>query len=378
MKGKNLIVCADGTWNRSQKKDLAGDWVSTNVAKLAVALAESTGDGSPQVCRYLEGVGTNLEEGVSGGAFGWGLSANVMAGYRFLVEHFCPGDRIYLFGFSRGAYTVRSLAGLILHAGILRTSSVELFEKAMFLYRSRHEHTQFDGMAARLFRLENSIEVDIEMIGVWDTVGSLGIPYIGSRVAAQLGWAWQFHDVSLGPNVRHAYHGLAIHERRSKFLPSIWKVPENSSSTLEQVWFSGVHSDIGGGYRESGLADITLKWMVSRASRHGLEFKPDWDNLSIGGRALTGASPLPILHNSFKGVTAVFDRLPWIESGVRTFPKSWPSLRTREYVHRSVIDQYLNCSLKDASGACASWPETFHDVISTSGVEGAIDNPIVE
>ena len=269
---KRLIVCCDGTWSRPDHVD-QGEAAPTNVAKLALALADQDEAGNAQAQHYQAGVGTRRSEHLLGGAFGVGLSRNVQECYRFLVDAYEPGDKLYFFGFSRGAYTARSLAGLVRNAGILRPGHRSRVEEAYELYRDRDRDTEPSGIAAELFRRSHSYsEVFIELVGVWDTVGSLGIP----MPFPGLSRLWTFHDTRLSRYVRNAYHAVAIDERRRHFRPTLWiKQDDAEDQTLEQVWFAGVHSDVGGGYRDTAVSEIPLLWMAEKARDCGLAVKPD-------------------------------------------------------------------------------------------------------
>src|SRR5947208_156518 len=167
---KKLIVCADGTWN-----DEDGAAGPTNVVKIHRSFQNNYVEGVNQWTCYVTGVGTRLRERIRGGAFGYGLSKNILEAYRFLVEQYEHGAELYFFGFSRGAYTVRSLAGLIRNSGLLKKEHRDRADEAMSLYRSRSNKKHPNADAAVAFRAKYSYEADIEFIGVWDTVGSLGI-----------------------------------------------------------------------------------------------------------------------------------------------------------------------------------------------------------
>ncbi len=166
---KKLIVCADGTWNDE-------DLVRTNVAKLHRALQTWHVEGVNQWVCYVSGVGTTFGEAIRGGAFGYGLSRNILRGYYFLVDNYGPGDQLYFFGFSRGACTVRSLADFIRNSGLVKKQNRNKIDGAWKLYGSRSSKTNPRAEDAQKFRTLYSYEPDIEFIGVWDTVGSLGIP----------------------------------------------------------------------------------------------------------------------------------------------------------------------------------------------------------
>jgi uncharacterized protein (DUF2235 family) len=264
---KRLVMCCDGTWNTADQA------CPTNVTKLALGLAERSADGREQRVFYHRGVGTRRRDRLSGGAFGLGLSANVQATYRFVVENYEPGDELFLFGFSRGAFTARSTAGFLRNAGILKRQFEDRIPAAYALYRDRTKHPA--GIEAQLFRRSFSHESRIRCIGVWDTVGALGVPLTGIPLVDAVNKRWQFHDTTLSTTVDAAFQALAIDERRRPFEPTLWQQqPDAGDQRLEQVWFAGVHSDVGGGYPEGGLADITLLWMVSRAESCGLAFRP--------------------------------------------------------------------------------------------------------
>jgi uncharacterized protein (DUF2235 family) len=172
MAKKRLIVCCDGTWNFADQDS------KTNVIKVARAIPKKA-DGVEQRVYYSPGVGTRRWESLRGGAFGMGLSSNVMDAYRFLIDAYEPGDELYLFGFSRGAFTARSLAGLIRNAGILRQENAHRIKDAWRLYHDRNEKP--NGTASELFRGTYAYETGVHFIGVWDTVGSLGIPVPSPR-----------------------------------------------------------------------------------------------------------------------------------------------------------------------------------------------------
>jgi uncharacterized protein (DUF2235 family) len=274
---KRLIVCCDGTWNRPDQV-AQGVAAPTNVAKTALALADTDDEGNRQCLHYQAGVGTRRGERLLGGGLGVGLSRNVQECYRFLVDNYEPGDELYFFGFSRGAFTARSTVGLVRNSGILRPEQRHRIEAAYALYRNPHRDSHPSGIAAELFRRSYShADVPIQFVGVWDTVGALGIPVDGFRppVVSRL---WTFHDTKLSRSVRHAYHAIAIDERRRPFRPTLWERNKDDpppDQTLEQVWFAGVHCDVGGGYRDPTLSEIPLLWMVDKARDCGLAFKPD-------------------------------------------------------------------------------------------------------
>lgn len=303
---KRLVVCCDGTWNRPDQPSGS----PTNVSKLALGLAREDGDGARQLLLYQRGVGTRRFERFRGGAFGVGLSRNVRECYRFLVEGYEPGDELFFFGFSRGAFTARSTVGLVRNSGILRPEHVDRIDEAYRLYRARGSQAHPTGTEAQIFRRMYShgeTADDIRFVGVWDTVGSLGIPLAPPFVNRR----WGFHDTTLSSHVRFAYQALAIDERRKPFRPTVWKQQEHAGEqTLEQVWFAGVHSDVGGGYPEPELAEIALLWIVERARGCGLAFEPDHFAVRSAGidaeRRRLGKDLAPdalgTIHESLRGI----------------------------------------------------------------------------
>lgn len=256
---KRLIVCCDGTWNDA---DSAAEF--TNVVRIARAIRPIDGRSSPaipQIVYYHSGVGTgDAFERVTGGAVGLGLSRNVRDAYAFLAANFREGDEIFLFGFSRGAYTARSVAGMIGWTGLIHKGDMDDFSLLWEGYRLRSHPGQPD---VRTNFSDRYTSASIKCIGVWDTVGALGIPGHLGDMFTQF---YQFQDTNLGPHVENAFHALALDEHREDFVPTLWTKLPNAPATqrLEQVWFSGAHSNVGGGYAEHGLSDVALAWMVDR------------------------------------------------------------------------------------------------------------------
>ncbi|MEQ0565521.1 DUF2235 domain-containing protein [Amycolatopsis sp. NEAU-NG30] len=292
---KRLVICCDGTWNTLTQP------APTNVVRLKQAVAPVDAAGIEQRVHYREGVGTGkkLWDHLTGGVFGVGLSANVQDAYRFVVRHYEPGDELFFFGFSRGAYTARSVVGLIRNCGVLRPAEIDLLGDAYRLYRDRNRALSGpDSARAREFRAKHAHQdvTPIRFVGVWDTVGALGIPLSGGRLIHRLNKRWQFHDTELSSTVQSAFQALAVDEHRKAFRPAVWKPSKNADGQQrEQLWFAGVHSDIGGGYPEPALADLTLRWMAGRAEKCGLAFTPD----AFDG--LAARDELGTLHRSLKG-----------------------------------------------------------------------------
>lgn len=266
---KRWIICADGTWNKPEQID-QGIPSPTNVTKLAAAVLPCDSNGIPQTVFYHSGVGErgNAWDHLFGGALGAGLSKNIIDLYLCLVLNYSPGDEIFMFGFSRGAYTVRSLAGLIRNSGLLKDNHVIKYQYAYQLYRDRTQDTHPAEQLSLDFRKNFSWpDFNIKFIGVWDTVGALGIPFHGLQLKQ-----FQFHDVQLSSYVDYAYHALAIDEKRKAFIPTLWTQQPDSpkSQVLEQVWFPGAHCNVGGGYGDCGLSDCAYDWMWRKAETCGL------------------------------------------------------------------------------------------------------------
>ena len=239
-----LVVCCDGTWNRA---DAAAP---TNVVRMerAAALAGN-------VVWYDPGVGTGTLDRIRGGVWGLGLEENVQEAYAWLADAWTGGGwPVFLFGFSRGAYTVRSLAGLMGRCGLPDEPTAANLDRAWKVYRSGRGRPPAHDPQSRV----------VDFLGVWDTVGALGIP--GGIVARQRA----FLDVTLGRNVLVARQALALDERRRPFSPALWRTQPVEGQSLLQTWFAGVHADVGGGRPQTGLSDIAFCWMWENARRAGL------------------------------------------------------------------------------------------------------------
>ena len=262
---RRIVLLFDGTWNRRKHR--------TNVSRMHASIVSSGRDDPEQPCFYDEGVGTKWYTAITGGAFGRGLTENILEGYAWLSRRQQPGDDIYIFGFSRGAYTARSLAGLIRKCGLLNTVSRERIAAANALYRDKDAHP--DGPRAQAFRAANSRETRIRFIGVWDTVGALGVPL--SQGPFSRGY-YQWHDTELSKIVDCAYHAVATDEHRRDFDVTVWsRKPGNVD--VEQRWFAGSHSDVGGGGGSEPLTGIALRWLQDKAESCGLTLQ---DKATIG------------------------------------------------------------------------------------------------
>lgn len=307
---KNLIICCDGTWQELSQR------FPTNVTRLTRALAPTATRGGqtiPQVIFYDDGVGVGTgvldkTTRILGGALGHGLDRKVLEAYEFLVLNYQPGDRIFIFGFSRGAYTARSVAGLLRQVWILKRENASEIELAIAMYRDHDK----DAVETQRFRRnfchvgEPALEtrefdtnapartvtkaVDqtgwIQFLGVWDTVGSLGIPR-GLPFSEQINGKYEFHDTALSRFVWNARHAVAIDERRETFTPTLWTnidrlntnaeadgVPYNQRP-YQQVWFPGGHGAVGGGESDGGISLAPLLWMMDGALKAGLAFDPE-------------------------------------------------------------------------------------------------------
>lgn len=285
---KRIVICADGTWNKPEK-NLKED-IPTNVLRLARAIKPFGTHKVPQQVFYDWGVGSYYDS-VVGGATGKGLHKNIMDDYRYIVQNYSPGDDIYLFGFSRGSYTIRALCGLINNCGIIKRPDAPLIQAAFDHYKKPGDAYSPKGDKSVQFRNQHSHKSrEIKFVGVWDTVGAMGIPisFLGLFDDKD-----EFYDTKIGSNVRIARHAMAIDEHRRDFEPTIW-VPQTNMD-IQQVWFAGAHSNIGGSYKPdkdgSFISDIALAWMIKEAGKADLAIET---HLKQG---LT-ENPLSKIHNS--------------------------------------------------------------------------------
>jgi uncharacterized protein (DUF2235 family) len=297
---KRIITCSDGTWNKPSTTH-KGKPIRTNVQKIFDLICKRDDRNILQIKYYDQGIGAegNWFTRTFEGATGKGIDNNIMDAYKFIVWNYEPGDEIYLFGFSRGAYTARSLAGLIRKSGIIKKNDLNLLSRAYQLYRNHDAGPESD--EAVEFRKHNSFDVyNIKFIGVWDTVGSLGIPLHLFQWFNRK--KYSFYDTTLSSIVQYAYHAISIDERRGNFKPTLWELSHNKARDFEQVleqrWFAGVHSNVGGGYPDEGLSDIALKWITEKAAETGLGY--DADKLKNEIKVNVGGT----LYSSAKGIFA--------------------------------------------------------------------------
>jgi len=297
--GKNIVICCDGTGNQFSKSN-------TNIVEIYRLVENNT---ERQIAYYDPGVGTMTDK-ARGYAFGYGLQDNIEDAYRYLMNNYRPNDKIFLFGFSRGAFTVRCLAGMIYKCGLLFRGSDNLVQYASQTYNTKNNDDLAQG-----FKKTFAQDVPIYFIGVFDTVASLGWVY-GRK---------NFFDDSLNHDVRYGYHALAIDEKRRKFYPSLWDESQKTANqTIEQVWFAGVHSDIGGSYDDNRSAKITLKWMLEKAI--ACEDKLLIDHTEFAKILCDSSAPL---HDSFTW--------KWwaLGSKVREIPEN-------SLIHKSVLERKEN------------------------------------
>lgn len=300
---KRLVFCFDGTWNTITMP------YPTNVTKLAQALQRVDRHGVVQTIHYDEGVGTGDKSNIfvrlyqrAAGAFGYGLTENITQAYKFLVLNYEPGDQIYVFGFSRGAFSARSFVGLIRHSGVISRRSIAKIHDAVERYKGRAANDDPDTDESCQFRFDNCYrslvgrdrewrlknapnedygttpDLKIAYLGVWDTVGALGLPaHLG--FSKLVNWKYQFHDVRLTPFVERARHAVAADEKRKTFEPALWEDSEgialNSDPRYLQQVFPGTHSSVGGGGPVRGISDAALDWILRGAREAGLAFDTD-------------------------------------------------------------------------------------------------------
>lgn len=366
---KNIIFCADGTWNNAGD-ELDDSAAPSNVFKLFTHLAgkhvskihhsEITGRVTEyeksliidtevlQVSKYINGVGTSriklLE--ILGGAFGFGLIERIARGYTFISRNYAQGDRIYIIGFSRGAYTARALAGLIANKGLLakkfnqgEDASYDMAMQAWFSYRNGIKQSNYQNRLQNMltaftnlknFFLQNKVkesdfikDIKIDAVAVWDTVGALGIPdfeFADNRAEIRDGFA--FANNALNPKVLRGFHAVAIDEMRLLFTPTLWEKRDG----IQQYLFAGAHADVGGGYKEAGLSDCALKWMIDVLgdAKVGVKFMDS--ALSIKGDVAA------IAHKEWEKLVGAAGKL-----GARDFKKLIQNGTLN--VHQSVADR---------------------------------------
>ncbi len=375
---RKLVVCCDGTWNTPRNetnifrtyrflRERLGAPAELTQKTGVTTCGGRAGDGSEVLLFYDRGIGTDWFNRIVGGAAGVGLSENVRDAYHFLGQNFVPGSEIYVFGFSRGAYTARSLCGFVKAAGLLeRPTEKDVWRAYMDCYatasrvvarprgwdldRVRGWLVEKAGDAvgrlggADVASLPRHSGVRIRFIGVYDTVGALGVPLSGATSVNEpiVG----FHDTTLGDSVEHAVQALAVDEKRGPYVPTLWTQAADAAAlagqTVLQVWFAGVHSDIGGGYPDKGIGNITWDFMMRRAAERGLVLDPNQPTPPVN------LEPLPAQHESFdKTWQELSDKLKLVPQGVRAIGPTMrgPSgqtltVATKVCLHSSLVGRF--------------------------------------
>ncbi|MBL8551931.1 MAG: DUF2235 domain-containing protein [Hyphomonadaceae bacterium] len=324
---KRLVVCCDGTWQRLYGANL------TNVALMARAVSPYDADGNSQIVFYSAGIGATLDrprlwEGVTGAD----LDEHLLEAYLFLTLNYEPGDQLYLFGFSRGAYTVRTLAGLLRKCGVLRRQHADRARAALELYRNRKISADSD--SAHAFRKAYAAawprigerdarmhvtpeggatwDLRIRFIGVWDTVGALGMPRLLPFIPRNK--SYEFHDTALSRAVQYARHAVAIDERRASFAPTLWSNveavnPPGQKPRVLQTWFPGDHGAVGGCRAQRTLSNCSLLWVIDGAEEAGL--KVSREPGSVISSCLTEIDPIegPVVVKRGFSVTDVLGKV---------------------------------------------------------------------
>lgn len=324
---KNIVIFADGTGQEG------GKGANSNIYKLFNMIEDRT---SRQISFYDRGLGTGwwhkpntcwLQPGASIGGFG--ISRNIKDCYTFIFENYEAGDRIYLFGFSRGAATVLSLSTFIHYFGILPKSRPELIDRAYKIYQIDNEKAR-EKQAGNFIKQHHTMWTKIHFIGCFDTVAALGLPWkkFDVWINAISFWHHSFHNFRLSEAVENAYHALAIDDEREYFHPVLWDPEFFSGRQIRQVWFCGMHTDVGGGYENHELSDISLAWMRDKAVGHGLLIYP-------GNTVLIKGDANGKMHNS-RGDA-------WEKKLYPQKPRFWPNSRSDKLVvHHSVLQRINN------------------------------------
>jgi uncharacterized protein (DUF2235 family) len=268
-KSRNHVLVIDGTQSRVL------DGQETNAGLLYKLLREAL-DPRETTLWYHPGIqGHGFWNAVTI-ASGWGINQAIFDGYAQLAANYVPGDRVFLFGFSRGAYAVRSISGMIGAVGLVRNTNAT---KSNLRFAFRLYESKAAPAACRTFKsIHCHSEICVEMIGVFDTVKALGLNYPLLTYLAPM--ATEFHTTNIGASVRSGYHALARDEDRTAFCPVMWDAEPGWTGQLEQVWFRGSHADIGGHVWQTPqarpLSNIPLVWMAEKAEKHGLSLPPNW------------------------------------------------------------------------------------------------------
>jgi uncharacterized protein (DUF2235 family) len=377
---KRIALFLDGTWNTVDD--------DTNVWRVK-SLFRTT---DQQICYYSAGVGTQTGEKWTGGIFGYGLDAEVIQAYQWLIETYNAEDRLFIFGFSRGAYTARSLSGFIAKCGLLKAGAPLSVKQLYARYRrgsAAHSIRELKNIPDESLSFEDkwlkeySLPVPIWFQGVWDTVGALGVPFGNIPLISRSNYG--FLEVDLRINDARAYHAMAIDEHREAFAPTLWtksvqagvgSPPPRPLSDVEQRWFIGAHADVGGGYENGVLAQIPLRWLMQKAELHGLEFR---DTVTIDGDESQAA-----IHNLFgemgEGVYRIckLGRPFHRTMGAAPLIKGDTTTTTiNETIDSTVFDRWrANPSYRPAN--LARWAQTYR--VTIDSIRGSVraDDPTLE
>lgn len=313
---KNILLFADGTGNKG------GYTPDSNVYKMYNAI-EIHDKNVTQYTYYDNGVGTSTNKywRAFTGGIGVGIKQNIIDLYAFLAMNYVADDKVYLFGFSRGAATIRALADFINTVGLVDGQNLNddvLREYTSDAFDAYKNHKRDKQAAENFYQHKNSHgQIKIHFVGVWDTVSALGLPKQTDKMGLGLNiltcvfdvldriidrwWPHRFYEYDLNENIQFAYQALAIDDERTAFWPHVWNENGRSEDSVEQVWFSGMHSNVGGGYERQGMANVTLHWMMLRAMKHGITFKPcaledAYEDSNIHGRLYNSRDGLAVYY----------------------------------------------------------------------------------
>lgn len=380
---KRFVICLDGTWQKLRQDKL------TNIGVIARSVAHSApgpnGASIPQIVLYSQGVGSTIEalsdmstlakassrlQQMAGGAFGEGLEDQIVDTYLRLAFNYEADDEIFIFGFSRGAYAARSLAGMINAAGIVSRRHAEQAWEAFALYRKRvtdpsdsaqkEVHAKELQTFRKLYgkgrrdaagkRMQTDDVPNIQYLGIFDTVGQRGIPETFGALSRALNKKYGFHDLNIASNVQSARHAVAVDEDRLGFPPTLWENLEERNAAsgqrrFEQCWFVGTHGDVGGGLG-SPLSAPPLKWIADGAEAAGLKFYPTEESpLHEALREANADFCAPIARPSFLGGLSpmqyrLAQRRIWKD-------KSPPTREVAELLlHRSVAQRFVSKAVR--------------------------------
>lgn len=344
---RRLIFCFDGSWSKLSNAH------PTNVVLVAESIAAIDNQGIQQIVYYDEGVGTGKTDRLTGGAFGVGLETKMRNAYRFLIFNYRPDDEVFIFGFSRGAFTAMSFVGFLRVAGVLTVSNAQQIDEALAIYKRNKATVDDDPAEVRKFRATYSPQVAIDeadllwrrqhgfdmtgttilsvrYLGVWDIVDSLGLPVFLGPLARFYNQRYSFYNARLSKTVDSARHAVATDEGRILFTPRLWTNVETlnadkgvaaalDSAPYQQHWFPGDHGSIGGGGEDISLSNISLAWVLAGATQAGLK-------VEFGDRSrivnLAGDYRGPLINTPLRGWLAhlLFRLERWLLGASRKTP----------------------------------------------------------